>query len=36
MIEFIRVPYDVETTVEKVKAIEALDNFLGTRLLDGR
>ena len=36
VIEFIRVPYDVETTVEKVKAIEALDNFLGTRLLDGR
>jgi hypothetical protein len=28
--------YDVETTVKKVEAIEELDNFLGTRLLDGR
>jgi diadenosine tetraphosphatase ApaH/serine/threonine PP2A family protein phosphatase len=35
-VEFVRVPYDVETTVEKVKAIDALDNFLGARLLDGR
>jgi len=35
-VEFIRVPYDVQTTVDKVKAIDALDNFLGARLLDGR
>jgi diadenosine tetraphosphatase ApaH/serine/threonine PP2A family protein phosphatase len=35
-VEFIRVPYDVQTTVDKVKAVDALDNFLGTRLLDGR
>lgn len=35
-IEFVRLPYDVETTVKKVEAIAALDNFLGTRLLDGR
>ena len=35
-VEFIRLPYDVQTTVEKVKAIDALDNFLGARLLDGR
>jgi diadenosine tetraphosphatase ApaH/serine/threonine PP2A family protein phosphatase len=35
-IEFIRLPYDVHTTVSKIKAIDALDNFLGTRLLDGR
>jgi hypothetical protein len=35
-IEFIRLPYDVDTTVKKVEAIEDLDNFLGTRLLDGR
>jgi diadenosine tetraphosphatase ApaH/serine/threonine PP2A family protein phosphatase len=35
-VEFVRIPYDVETTVEKVKAIDALDNFLGARLLDGR
>jgi diadenosine tetraphosphatase ApaH/serine/threonine PP2A family protein phosphatase len=35
-IEFVRVMYDVDTTVKKVEAIEELDNFLGTRLLDGR
>ncbi len=35
-VEFIRVPYDVQTTVNKIKAIDALDNFLGLRLLDGR
>jgi diadenosine tetraphosphatase ApaH/serine/threonine PP2A family protein phosphatase len=35
-VEFIRVPYDVQTTVEKIKSIDALDNFLGIRLIDGR
>ncbi len=35
-VEFVRVPYDIHTTVKKVEAIEELDNFLGTRLLDGR
>ncbi len=35
-VQFIRVPYDVQTTVNKIKAIDALDNFLGTRLIDGR
>jgi diadenosine tetraphosphatase ApaH/serine/threonine PP2A family protein phosphatase len=35
-LEFVRVQYDVETTVQKVFAIPALDNFLGTRLRDGR
>ena len=35
-IEFVRIPYDVDTTVKKVEAIPELDNFLGTRLLDGR
>jgi diadenosine tetraphosphatase ApaH/serine/threonine PP2A family protein phosphatase len=35
-VEFVRLPYDVETTVKKVEAIPDLDNFLGTRLLDGR
>ena len=35
-VEFVRLPYDVETTVKKVEAIPELDNFLGTRLLDGR
>jgi diadenosine tetraphosphatase ApaH/serine/threonine PP2A family protein phosphatase len=35
-VEFIRLMYDVDTTVRKVEQIDALDNFLGTRLLDGR
>jgi hypothetical protein len=35
-IEFVRLSYDVDTTVKKVEAIPSLDNFLGTRLLDGR
>ena len=35
-VEFVRVPYDVETTVKKVEAIDDLDDFLGTRLRDGR
>src|SRR4051812_38291901 len=35
-VEFVRIPYDVETTVAKIKGIDALDNFLGTRLIDGR
>jgi diadenosine tetraphosphatase ApaH/serine/threonine PP2A family protein phosphatase len=35
-VEFIRLPYDVDETVRKVLAIPELDNFLGTRLLDGR
>ena len=35
-IEFVRVPYDVEAVVKKVEAIADLDDFLGTRLRDGR
>ncbi|HVT87350.1 MAG TPA: metallophosphoesterase family protein [Tepidisphaeraceae bacterium] len=35
-LEFVRLPYDVDTTVRKVEAISQLDDFLGTRLLDGR
>jgi diadenosine tetraphosphatase ApaH/serine/threonine PP2A family protein phosphatase len=35
-VEFVRVPYDLETTVNKVLTIDELDNFLGTRLRDGR
>jgi len=35
-VEFVRLAYDVDTTVKKVEKIEALDDFLGTRLLDGR
>ena len=36
VIEFVRLEYDVNLTVAKVDAIPELDNFLGTRLLDGR
>ena len=35
-VQFIRLPYDVETTVRKVEQIPELDDFLGTRLLEGR
>ena len=35
-IECVRLPYDVDSTVRKVEQIAELDNFLGTRLLDGR
>jgi diadenosine tetraphosphatase ApaH/serine/threonine PP2A family protein phosphatase len=35
-VEFVRVAYDVETTIRKVEAIEELDKFLGARLRDGR
>jgi diadenosine tetraphosphatase ApaH/serine/threonine PP2A family protein phosphatase len=36
IVEFVRVSYDVDSTVKKVEQIDELDNFLGTRLLDGR
>jgi predicted phosphodiesterase len=36
VVEFVRVPYDVETTVRKVQDVDELDDFLGTRLRDGR
>jgi diadenosine tetraphosphatase ApaH/serine/threonine PP2A family protein phosphatase len=35
-IEFVRLAYDIEAVVKKVEAISELDNFLGTRLRDGR
>jgi len=35
-VEFVRVEYDVETTVQKVLAQTALDDLLGTRLYEGR
>jgi diadenosine tetraphosphatase ApaH/serine/threonine PP2A family protein phosphatase len=35
-VEFVRVAYDLETTIRKIEAVAALDNFLGTRLRDGR
>jgi diadenosine tetraphosphatase ApaH/serine/threonine PP2A family protein phosphatase len=33
---FVRVEYDVESVVQKVLAVPELDNYLGTRLRDGR
>jgi hypothetical protein len=35
-VEFIRVPYDVEAVTQKVLAIPELDDYLGTRLKEGR
>ena len=35
-VEFVRLEYDVEATKKKVEEIDALDDFLGARLLDGR
>lgn len=35
-IEFRRVEYDAQPTRAKIYAIDALDNFLGDRLLEGR
>jgi diadenosine tetraphosphatase ApaH/serine/threonine PP2A family protein phosphatase len=35
-IEFARVEYDIEAVVEKVKKVEELSDFLGTRLFEGR
>lgn len=35
-VEFHRVEYDVQTTIDKIYAISELDDFLGDRLRDGR
>ena len=35
-VEFVRVEYDIEKAVNKILAVPDLDDFLGTRLLDGR
>jgi predicted phosphodiesterase len=35
-LHFRRVEYDIDTTVKKIYAIPALENFLGDRLRDGR
>jgi predicted phosphodiesterase len=36
LVRFVRLPYDVDKTVEKVLAIRELDPYLGTRLKEGR
>ena len=35
-VEFVRVEYDVEKTVQRILAEPALDDLLGTRLYEGR
>ncbi len=35
-IEFIRVKYDIDKTIAKIKAIPEIDDFLGERLKEGR
>lgn len=35
-IEFIRVPYDIDATANKIKAIPQLNDWLGDRLYEGR
>ena len=35
-VHFIRVPYPVDAVVQKVQAIDELDNYVGTRLTEGR
>jgi len=35
-VRFVRVAYDVETTVSKVHAVRDLDDYLGNRLREGR
>jgi predicted phosphodiesterase len=35
-VEFVRLEYDVDKAVKKIMAVADLDDFLGTRLLDGR
>ncbi|MSQ90628.1 MAG: metallophosphoesterase [Phycisphaerales bacterium] len=35
-VEFIRLDYDIDRTVEKIKAIDDLNDWLGERLLQGR
>lgn len=35
-VHFVRLEYDLETTIKKIKAIDELDNFHAERLRDGR
>lgn len=35
-VEFIRLEYDIEKAAKKIFAVPELDDFLGTRLMDGR
>ena len=35
-VEFVRLEYDIEAVIEKVKSISDINDFLGVRLLEGR
>jgi diadenosine tetraphosphatase ApaH/serine/threonine PP2A family protein phosphatase len=35
-VEFVRIEYDIPKTVDKIRAVEELDDFQGERLLEGR
>ena len=35
-VQFIRVPYDVDAAIEKIRSVPELDEYLGNRLRDGR
>jgi diadenosine tetraphosphatase ApaH/serine/threonine PP2A family protein phosphatase len=35
-VEFVRIAYDIQAVIDKIKAIEELSDFLGSRLLEGR
>lgn len=35
-VSFVRVEYDIQAVIEKVRKIDQLNDFLGTRLLEGR
>ncbi len=36
IVEFFRLPYDVQTTVDKIKSISEINDWLGERLLQGK
>ncbi len=36
VVQFRRVPYEIDKTMEKIRAIDCLDNYLATRLVLGR
>ena len=36
VVRFVRVPYDIDATIEKVQATSELDDYLGSRLKEGR
>jgi diadenosine tetraphosphatase ApaH/serine/threonine PP2A family protein phosphatase len=35
-VEFVRLEYDIQAVIDKIKSIDSLSDFLGTRLLEGR